>query len=177
VGKLDGVEIKQNVVMPTSMYFDVLDTTNPDKTKLILDKFFKPSKKNKILELGVIGEFCEGGVISTATLDELDDDVKMMVEVGMLTEEEALAKYTNGNKERRMVIKQFITKNTSEDPEKKQLVISKDEDKYTVDDLVFVSQFIDSEDEEEEVINDTPSVDNDESEESNEDWLKELLSE
>jgi hypothetical protein len=76
-----------------------------------------------------------------------------------------------------MVIKQFITKNTSEDPEKKQLVISKDEDKYCVEDLVFVSQFIDNEDEEEEeVANDTPSVDNDEGEES-EDWLKELMGE
>ena len=152
VGKLDGTEIKQNVVMPKTFYFDVLDPENPDKTKKLLDKFFKPTKKNKVLEIGVIGSFCEGGVVSTVTLDELDEDVKIMVDAGMLSEEDALAKYTTGNVERRMVITQFITKNTSEDPEKKQLVIMKDEDKYTVDDLVFLSQLIDNEDDDEEEV-------------------------
>ena len=176
VGKIDGTEIKQNVVMPKTLYFDVLDTDNPDKTQKLLDRFFKPSKKDKILEIGVIGVFSEGGVISTATLDDLDEDVKYMVDMGMLSEEEALAKYTNGQKERRMVIKQFITKNTSNDPEKKQLVISKDEDKYTVDDLVFISQFIDNE-EEEEVVADFPNDDEPpfDTEDSSEDWLKDLL--
>ena len=176
VGKIDGTEIKQNVVMPKTLYFDVLDTDNPDKTQKLLDRFFKPSKKDKILEIGVIGVFSEGGVISTATLDDLDEDVKYMVDMGMLSEEEALAKYTNGQKERRMVIKQFITKNTSNDPEKKQLVISKDEDKYTVDDLVFISQFIDNE-EEEEVVADIPNDDEPpfDTEDSSEDWLKDLL--
>ena len=174
VGKLDGKEIKQNVVMPKTFYFDVLDVENPDKTKKLLDKFFKPTKKNKILELGVIGAFCEGGVISTATLDDLDDDVKIMLEAGMLTEEEALAKYTTGEKERRMVIKQFITRNDSDDAETKHLVIMKDEDKYTVDDLVFISQLIDSDDtdepeEVEEVETDEVEADEDD------DWLNALM--
>lgn len=178
VGKLDGNEIKQNVVMPKTFYFDVLDVENPDKTKKLLDKFFKPTKKNKILELGVIGSFCEGGVVSTATLDDLDDDVKLMLEAGMLTEEEALAKYTTGERERRMVIKQFITRNDSDNAETKHLVIMKDEDKYTVDDLVFISQFIDDDDtdeaeEVEEVATDTDNVEADE----DEDWLSALMGE
>lgn len=181
VGKIDGTEVKQNVVMPTTLYFDVLDAENPDKTKKIIDRFFKPSKKNNILEIGVIGEFSEGGVVSTATLDELDDDVKMMVELGMLTEEEALAKYTNGNRERRMVIKQFITRNDSDDAEKKKLVIMRDEDKYTMDDLVFISQFLDNDDDEdEEEDNNEPPFDTDadnDSADGDEDWLKELMGE
>jgi hypothetical protein len=152
----------------------VLDVENPDKTKKLLDKFFKPSKKNKILELGVIGLFCEGGVISTATLDDLDDDVKLMLEAGMITEEEALAKYTTGDRERRMVIKQFITRNDSEDFETKHLVIMKDEDKYTVDDLVFISQFIDDDTDEDEEVEE---VDTDEVEaDGDEDWLTALMS-
>ena len=173
VGKLDGNEIKQNVVMPKTFYFDVLDVENPDKTKKLLDKFFKPSKKNKILELGVIGAFCEGGVISTATLDDLDDDVKIMLEAGMLTEEEALAKYTTGEKERRMVIKQFITRNDSEDSDKPHLVIMKDEDKYTVDDLVFISQLLDGDDTNE--VEEVEEVDTDEADESEEDWMSILM--
>lgn len=173
VGKLDGNEIKQNVVMPKTFYFDVLDVENPDKTKKLLDKFFKPTKKNKILELGVIGSFCEGGVISTATLDDLDDDVKIMLEAGMLTEEEALAKYTTGERERRMVIKQFITRNDSNDSDKPHLVIMKDEDKYTVDDLVFISQFIDSDDTDEP--EEVEEVDTDESDEGEEDWMSILM--
>ena len=178
VGKVDGVEIKQNCAMPYTLYFDVLDAENPDKTKKIIDKFFKPSKKNNILELGVIGEFAEGGVISTATLDELDEDVKMMVELGMLSEEDALAKYTNGNKERRMVIKQFITRNDSDDAEKKKLVIMRSEDKYSIEDLIFVSQFLVEDDNEEE--DNTPPFDvddNDDSDGNDEDWLKELMGE
>ena len=179
VGKIDGTEIKQNCAMPYTLYFDVLDAENPDKTKKIIDKFFKPTKKSNILELGVIGEFSEGGVISTATLDELDDDVKMMVELGMLSEEDALAKYTNGNKERRMVIKQFITRNDSDDAEKKRLVIMKDEDKYCMDDLVFVSQFLVEDDDEEE--DNTPPFDiddnNDDSDGGDDSWLSELLGE
>ena len=174
VGKLDGNEIKQNVVMPKTFYFDVLDAENPDKTKKLLDKFFKPTKKNKILELGVIGSFCEGGVISTATLDDLDDDVKLMLEAGMLTEEEALAKYTTGERERRMVIKQFITRNDSEDAETKHLVIMKDEDKYTADDLVFISQFVDIDDTDEP--EEVEEVDTDEVEaDEDADWLATLL--
>lgn len=175
VGKLDGNEIKQNVVMPTTFYFDVLDTENPDKTKKLLDKFFTPTKKNKILELGVIGSFYEGGVISTATLDDPDDDVRIMLEAGMLTEEQALAKYTTGERERRMVIKQFITRNDSEDTENKHLVIMKDEDKYTPDDLVFISQFIDNDDDEDEV-EDIEEIETEEAETvEDEDWLKALM--
>ena len=176
VGKIDGTEIKQNVVMPKTMYFDVLDENNPDKTKKLLDKYFKPSKKNKILEIGVIGTFAEGGVISTATLDDLDDDIKDMLELGMLTEEEALAKYTNGQQERRMVIKQLITRNDG-DSENKKLIIMKDEDKYTMDDFVFISQFIDADDDEdeEETIS-VADVDTDDTEDEDE-WLKELMGE
>ncbi len=177
VGKLDGTEIKQNVAMTKTFYFDVLDSENPDKTKKLLDKFFKPSKKNGIIELGIIGTFSEGGAVSTATLDDLDEDIKMMIDLDMLTEEEALAKYTTGNVERRMVIKQFLTKNTSDDPEKKRLVILKDEDKYTTEDLVFISQFIDNDEEEDsEEVDISADLDSD-TDSGDEDWLKELMGE
>lgn len=160
VGKLDGKEVKQNVVFPKTFYFDVLNIEAPEKTKTLLDKFFKPTKKNTILELGVIGTFSEGGVIATVTLDDLDDDIRMMVDAGMLGEEEALAKYTNGQKDRRMVINQFITKNDSEDPDKKHLVIMREDGKYTPDDFVFISQFIDADDEEEAVeVDDDEEID------------------
>jgi hypothetical protein len=77
-----------------------------------------------------------------------------------------------------MVINQFITKNVSEDPEKKQLVIMKDEDKYTVDDLVFISQFVDDDDEDEYDEEETEVETNDETEsddDKNPDWLAELM--
>ena len=175
VGKVDGKEIKQNVVFPQTFYFDILDAENPDKTKKLLDKFFKPSKKGGILELGVIGTFAEGNVVSTTTLEELDEDVKMMVDLGMITEEEALAKYTNGNRERRMVIKQFITKNDG-DAENKHLVIMKDEDKYKQSDLVFLSSLIDADDEEEEEISVDVDIDDD-SDEDEDAWMRELMGE
>jgi len=160
VGKVDGTEVKQNVVFPKTFYFDVLNIEAPEKTKMLLDKFFKPTKKNTILELGVIGTFSEGGVITTVTLDDLDDDVRMMVDAGMLSEEEAFAKYTNGQKDKRMVINQFITKNDSDDPDKKHLVIMREDGKYTPDDFVFISQFVDTDDEEESVeVDDDDEID------------------
>lgn len=178
VGKVDGVEVKQNVVFPKTFNFDVIDTNNPEKTAMALSKFFKPKKKNSILELGVIGKFCEGGVISTTTLDELDEDVKMMVDLGMISEQDALAKYTNGQKERRMVIKEIITKNDSDDPENKHLVVMRDEDKYTEDDLVFISQFLDAEEDEYvDKIEDVEEIDTDDESESDDgdDWLSALM--
>lgn len=160
VGKFNDVEIKQSVVFPKTFYFDVLNLEAPEKTKILLDKFFKPSKKNTILELGVIGTFVTGGAISTVTYDDLDDDVKLMVDTGMLSEEEAFAKYTNGKKDNRMVITQFITKNDSNDAEKKHLVIMREDGKYTADDFVFISQFVDTDDDDEvEEVADDDSID------------------
>lgn len=177
VGKVDGKEIKQNVVFPQTFYFDILDMENPDKTKKLLDKFFKPTKKGGILELGVIGTFAEGNVVSTTTLEELDEDVKMMVDLGMITEEEALAKYTNGNRERRMIIKQFITRNDG-DAENKRLVIMRDEEKYKQDDLVFLSSLIDTDEDDEEEDDKPPfDVDDDNEDGDEEEWLKELMGE
>ena len=173
VGKVDGKEVKQNVAFPKTFYFDVLDVENPEKTAKLLAKYFK-AKKDKILELGVIGTFSEGGVVSTATIDDLDEDIKDMIEFGMLSEEEALAKYTNGQKDRRMVIKQFITKNDSDDTEKKQLVIMRDEDKYTSDDLVFISQFIDTDDDDEEEVEEVDTDTDNTNDEDEDDFLKAL---
>lgn len=154
VSKVDDVEVKQNIVFPKTFYFDVLNAEAPEKTKMLLDKFFKPTKKNTILELGVIGTFATGGAIATVTYDDLDDDVKLMVDTEMMTLEQACAKYTNGKKDNRMVIKQFITKNDSEDAEKKHLVIMREDGKYTPDDFVFISQFVDTDDDDEEIVDD-----------------------
>lgn len=160
VNKVDDVEVKQNVVFPKTFYFDVINAEAPEKTKMLLDKFFKPSKKNTILELGVIGTFATGGAVATVTYDDLDDDLKLMVDTEMMSLEEACAKYTNGKKDSRLVIKQFITKNDSDDAEKKHLVIMREDGKYTPDDLVFISQFVDTDDEDEvEEIADDDSID------------------
>ena len=53
----------------------------------------------------------------------------------------------------------------------------KDEDKYTMDDFVFISQFIDADDDEdeEETIS-VADVDTDDTEDEDE-WLKELMGE
>ena len=160
VSKVDDVEVKQNVVFPKTFYFDVINVEAPEKTKMLLDKFFKPSKKNTILELGIVGTFATGGAISTITYDDLDEDLQLMVDSEMMTLEQACAKYTNGKKDSRLVIKEFITKNDSDDAEKKHLVIMREDGKYTPDDLVFISQFVDTDDDDEvEEVADDDSID------------------
>jgi hypothetical protein len=82
-----------------------------------------------------------------------------------------------------MVINQFITKNDSDDPDKKHLVIMREDGKYTPDDFVFISQFIDTDDEEEAVeVDDDDSIDinelmggnNSDSSNDDDDFLKAL---
>ena len=100
--------------------------------KKIMDKLFKVKKG--ITQITFEGEFIEGGAVVTATLDDLPDDIRDLVEMGVYTEEEACAKCTaNGSKERRMVLKKPQIKLVGED---KTPVIQKFDERYAESDLV-----------------------------------------
>ena len=67
-------------------------------------------------------------------MDDLPDDIRDLVEMGVYTEEEACAKCTaNGNRERRMVLKKPSIKLVGDD---KTPVVQKFEERFTEDDLV-----------------------------------------
>ena len=71
----------------------------------MLQRFFKP-KKGKITEITITGNLVEGGSVVNITEDDIPDDIKELIEMGLYSEEEAEKKCAvgNGNRERRMII-------------------------------------------------------------------------
>lgn len=151
VGKYDGQDIKQNVVF-TKVFDLEIDKANPANTKKLIQKILTPAKKGQLVETTVEGELVEGASIVNITIDDLPDDIKELIELNVLTEEEALSRCAiGGNKEKRMIIKKPLITFEGEG-ETRVPVLAINKDKYTEDDLVFLSQLVDedAEDTEEE---------------------------
>lgn len=130
VKEVNGVEVKGQYPFAKQFEFE-LNLENEKQCKTILDKLFKVKKD--ITQITFEGEFIEGGAVVTATWDDVPDDIKDLVEIGVYTKEEALAKCTaNGSRERRMVLKKPQIKLVGED---KVPVISRYEERYTEEDL------------------------------------------
>lgn len=129
--EVKGVEVKGQHPYNKQFEFE-MDFSNEAACKKIMDKLFKVKKG--ITQITFEGEFIEGGAVVTATWDDIPDDIKDLVEMGVYTKEEALAKCTaNGSRERRMVLKKPQIKLVGEE---KTPVIQKFEERYTEDDLV-----------------------------------------
>jgi len=141
-------EIKQNVVFTKVFQFEVAEAEIEKGTKL-LNKLFK-AKKDNINEIMVDGNIVEGQAKVSITLDDIPEDIKELIELGAYTEEEALAKCAVGNsREKKMVIKKPVIRIVGEGDEKTPVIMRTD-DKYKFDDLVFLSQLVKNEDEDED---------------------------
>lgn len=139
--KIDGkkVEIKKNVTYPKT--FEVAINDNPEITAKMLQKFFKVKKKGSINVLTVMGNLIEGATIVNITDDDIPDDIKELIEMGLYSEEEAKAKCAVGgnNRERRMVILKPDITYVGQDDERKPTVAF-EEAKYEDTDLYFYEQ-------------------------------------
>lgn len=138
--KIDGekIEVKKNVTYPKT--FEVAINENPEITAKMLQRFFKP-KKGKITEITVTGNLVEGGSTVNITEDDIPDDIKELIEIGLYSEEEAEKKIAvgNGNRERRMIIvKPDITYVGTGDDRKPTVAF--EDGKYDEDDLYFYEQ-------------------------------------
>lgn len=108
VKEINGVEIKGQYPYNVQFEYVFPDLSNQEQVKKIMDKLFKV-KKN-VTQVTFEGEFIEGGAVVQATLDDIPQDIKDLIDIGVYTEEEALARCSSsGAKERRMVLtKPFI---------------------------------------------------------------------
>ena len=133
VKEVNGIEVKGQYPYNKKFEFG-MDFSNEATCKKIMDKLFKVKKG--VTQITFEGEFIEGGAVVTATWDDIPDDIKDLVEMGVYTKEEALAKCTaNGSRERRMVlVKPQIKMVGNED--NKTPVIQVFSERYTEDDLV-----------------------------------------
>lgn len=132
VKEVNGVEVKGQYPYYKKFEFE-LNLENEKQCKTIYEKLF--NVKRGITQITFEGELIEGGAVVTATWDDIPDDIKDLVEMGVYTEEEALAKCTaNGNRERRMVLKKPMIKLVGDD---KIPVVQKFEERYMDEDLIF----------------------------------------
>lgn len=131
VKELNGTEIKGQYPFTKQFEFP-MDFTKPDLCKKIYDKLFKV-KKN-VRQVTFDGIFVEGGATVTATMDDVPDDIKDLIDMGIYSEEEALAKCSaSGSRERRMILQKPVIKLVGED---KTPVVQIFDDKYEEDELV-----------------------------------------
>ena len=131
VKEVNGIEVKGQYPYSKQFEFE-MNFENEKQCKTICEKLFKVKKG--ITQITFEGEFVEGGAVVTATWDDIPDDIKDLVEMGMYSKEEALAKCTaNGSRERRMVLKKPMIKLVGDD---KTPVIQKFDERYNEEDLV-----------------------------------------
>lgn len=131
VKELNGTEIKGQYPFTEQFEFP-MDFTKPELCKKVYDKLFKV-KKN-VRQVTFDGIFVEGGATITATMDDVPDDIKELIDMGLYSEEEALAKCSaSGSRERRMILQKPAIKLVGDD---NTPVIQIFDDKYEEDELV-----------------------------------------
>lgn len=139
--KVDGkkVEIKKNVVFPKT--FEIEVNENPGITAKMIKRFFDPKKKGQVNEITVAGKLVEGGTTVTITKDDIPDDIKELIEMGIYSEDEAVKKIAvgGGNRERRMIVVKPDIVYVGQGDDRKPSVAF-EEGKYEEDDLIFYEQ-------------------------------------
>lgn len=167
VKEVNGIEVKGQYPYKKQFEF-AMNFSNEVACKKIMDKLFKVKKG--VSQVTFEGDLVEGGAVVTATWDDIPDDIKDLVEMGVYTEEEALAKCTaNGSREKRMVLKKPYIKLVGDD-DKKMPVVQVFHERYTEDDLYLDYLY------ENKSVNDEPPFDTEEEsgESADLDWLSKL---
>lgn len=127
----NGIEVKGQFPYNKTFEFE-MDFSKQEQCKKIMEKVFKVKKG--ITQITFEGIFVEGGATVKATLDDISDDIKELIECGIFTEEEALARCSsNGSREQRMILRKPYVKLVGEE---KIPVLQKFEEQYTEEDLI-----------------------------------------
>lgn len=172
VKEMNGIEVKGNVPFNKAFEYEI-DLTNKELVQKAIEKVFRVKKG--VTEITFEGDLIESGALVTVTEADIPDDIKELIEIGAYTLEEALTKCTeNTGKEKRMVLRKPVIKMVGDEGEKTP-VIQKFEQKYSEEDLLLDCLIKKEEPEPEE---DIPFDVNDEevteTEDDEEDWLKNL---
>lgn len=145
----NGVEIKSNYPYKVDFEYEIDKKANPEQYIKKCNALFKVKKD--IDEIVFNGEFREGGATVQATYDDLEEDIKHMVNLDIIPLEEALSRCSaSSSRERRMVlVMPNIKKVTKGDVTSNVLEIYRG--KYEEEDLEFVLPSTEEETEEVEM--------------------------
>ena len=164
---------KKGLTMPVSMSFDFKIAKDMETTKKLL-KYLKP-KRGAVTEIVMEGIFSKSqGELKgeELTIDDLDDDIKFMVEIGAYTLEEALGKvnfvYGEMKPEKMLLTRPAIKKIEGKDGSS-TLAVNYTPDKYNEEDLIIENILevnnakfkVNEEEEEEDIFNEEETEDND----------------
>ena len=161
VKEVNGVEIKTFYPMPVVFHYK-FTTEDEQLRNVIYNKLFKVKKG--ITQINFFGELIENGTV-TVSFDDLPEEIKELVTLGVYPKEVALAKCTeNRTKDKKMyILRPDITQEGEEGNKASKVVMI--EDAYDEEDLIFTMEDVMSD---EEVDNLVDSAITDDSME----WLK-----
>jgi hypothetical protein len=130
VKELNGVEFKKQYPLPFTFEYEY-------PSKEAFEKIYKMLFKVKkgVTQINFEGNFINSGATVQATMDDVTDDVKLLIDMGLYTEEEILTKYASqGNLERRYILTRPVVK-IEGDEENRVAVPQIFAERYTEDDL------------------------------------------
>lgn len=134
VREVNGVEIKGQYPFNVQFEFPYPED-NQERAKKAIARFLKPKKGIK--QITFKGELVESGASVKATIDDISDDIKELIDMGFYTEDEVLTKCaTRGSTERRMILIRPDFKLVGEEDNKTQ-VIRETDNAYTEEELAF----------------------------------------
>lgn len=170
IGKYNNKEIKRKCALP----FD-FELVKGNASEQAYKKYFLP-KKNKVNAIVFKGDIIESGTVVQGTLEDLDDDYKTLIALGLLTEEAALAScVVDGGNEKRMVCTGVAERRAENKNGIVTPILMIEKDIYDENDLD-ISDLLNNEEEEEdiEVKEDVENFESDDDIEDN-DLLNDIL--
>ena len=129
IKEINGTEIKGNY--PFNFNFD-FDFENKKQFASFYEAVLKVTKD--ITQVNFEGEIINSGAVVQATKEDISDDLKALIDIGMYTEEEVLSKYASNNFERRYVLTKPILRKEG-DGESAKVVAQVFKERYTEDEL------------------------------------------
>ena len=130
--ELNGHEIRGQFPYHLQMEYQ-FDMTKPDLCKKIYNKLF--NVKKGYTQITFDGAFVSNGGTTTPTIDDIPDDIKELIEIGVYTEEEALEQCAvSTGRERHMFLKRPSIFNVG-DGDNKVATIQMFPEQYDEDDL------------------------------------------
>lgn len=149
LGKVDGNDFKKKKIVPLTFWLE------SDKMK----KYLTPSR-DKVNKLTVDGHIVNKSKEKKLTFDELDDDVKELVNDGLLTKEDAIGKATvYGGFESKRYIDMITIYNSEKDGVATQSV--QYDKNYLDDDTILYGELLDIDEPEEADLNEDYEDEND----------------
>lgn len=142
----NGKEVKSNY--PFKVNFEYKINNKAENFAKVVNMLFKVKKG--VDEIVFNGKLIEGGAVVQATYDDLDDDIKTMVDVGIIPLEEAVSKCSvSSSRERRMVLTTPNIRAKTQEDGTTVNTLEIERNKYEEEDLEFVLPSEDEETEEE----------------------------